>query len=48
MAVCSLSYGQYAGQTATNMSAGDGGLGGGEIAALLGPISENQSKNRDL
>ena len=47
-AVCSLSYGQYAGQTATNMSAGDGGLGGGEIAALLGPISENQSKNRDL
>ena len=48
MAMCSFSYGQYAGQTATNMSAGNGGLGGGEIAALLGPISENQSKNKDL
>jgi hypothetical protein len=48
MVVCSWSYGQYAGQTATNMSAGDGGLGGGEIAALLGPISENKSKNKDL
>ncbi len=48
MAICSLSYGQYAGQTATNMSAGDGGLGGGEIAALLGPISENRSKNQDV
>ncbi len=48
MAICGISYGQYAGQTATNMSAGDGGLGGGEIAALLGPISENKSKNKDL
>jgi hypothetical protein len=48
MAICSLSYGQYAGQTATNMSAGDGGLGGGEIATLLGPISENKNKNKDL
>ena len=48
LAICSFSYGQYAGQTATNMSAGDGGLGGGEIAALLGPISENKSKNKDL
>ena len=48
MAICSFSYGQYAGQTATNMSAGDGGLGGGEIATLLGPISENKNKNKDL
>ena len=48
MAICSLSYGQYAGQTATNMSAGDGGLGGGEIATLLGPISENKNKSTDI
>ena len=48
LAICNFSYGQYAGQTATNMSAGDGRLGGGEIAALLGPISENKNKNADL
>lgn len=48
IAICSLSYGQYAGQTATNMSAGDGGFGGGEIAALLGPISENKNKSGDI
>lgn len=48
MAICSLSYGQYAGQTATNMSAGNGGVGGGEIATLLGPISSNKNKNADI
>ncbi|MBT8299642.1 MAG: hypothetical protein HKP42_03375 [Maribacter sp.] len=48
LAICNFSYGQYAGQTATNMSAGDGGLGGGEIATLLGPISENRNKNKDI
>jgi hypothetical protein len=48
LAICNFSYGQYAGQTATNMSAGDGGLGGGEIATLLGPISQNKDKNKDL
>ena len=48
LAICSFSYGQYAGQTATNMSAGNGGVAGGEIAALLGPISENKNKNADI
>lgn len=43
----SLSFGQYAGNASSNMSAGGGAGATGQIYDLMGPISERNKKSED-